>query len=191
MAAPQHASPADAIIAVVLDLLERQGEEAVRVREVARQARLSLRTIYEHFADRDELVLAAVQRWMAEHTYAELEPPATGDSLHDGLMRILRGMFEPWERSPHMLVAFYRAHSRAGGKQRLDLQTFSAVAPISGEIMAGVDRRYAEDIALVLGNMSWALVGRFARGEVAVTDILPTLERAVYRLTADNTAEQP
>jgi hypothetical protein len=127
---------------------------------------------------------------MAEHTYAELEPPAPDATLHDSLVRLLRGMFEPWERSPRMLVAFYRAYSRAGGKQQLNLQTFSAMAPISDALMTGIDRRYAEDIGLVLGNMSWALVGRVARGEAAVTDILPALERAVFRLTADNTAER-
>lgn len=188
MAVPPLPPPADRIIAVVIDLLERDGEEAVRVRDIARLAHLSLRTIYEHFPDRDELVLAAVQHWMAEHTYAELAPPGPEDSLYDSLMRILRGIFEPWERSPRMLTAFYRAHNRAG-REQLDLQTFSAVAPIHEAAMSGADRRYAEDIALVLGNMSWALVGRFARGEVEATAILPALERAVHRLTADNSAE--
>jgi AcrR family transcriptional regulator len=188
MAVPPSSSPSDRIVAVVIDLLEGGGEQAVRVRDVARLAHLSLRTVYEHFADRDELVLAAVQHWMAEHTYAELEPPGPGDTLYDSLMGILRSIFEPWERSPRMLTAFYRAHNRAG-REQLDLQTFSAVAPIGGAAMAGADRRYAEDIGLVLGNMSWALVGRFARGELEVTAILPALERAVHRLTADNSAE--
>jgi hypothetical protein len=30
------------------------------------------------------------------------------------------------------------------------------------------------------------VIGRFIEGQIAVTAILPTLERAVYRLTTDN-----
>jgi AcrR family transcriptional regulator len=184
--AADTASTADTIVAVVIELIEEGGEEAVRLRDVAARAHLSLRTIYERFADRDELVLAAVQHWMATNTYADLAPPAPGETVYDSLMRILRSIFEPWERSPRMLEAFYRAYHRAG-RADLDLQTFTAVAPLgSGAAMDGTDRRYAEDIGIVLANVSWSLVSRFARGELDVTAILPALERAVFRLTANN-----
>ncbi|WP_324198896.1 hypothetical protein [Nocardia amamiensis] len=44
---------------------------------MARRARVSLATIYSRFATRDELIVAAVERWMAPHGYAALErPPA-------------------------------------------------------------------------------------------------------------------
>ena len=34
--------------------------------------------------------------------------------------------------------------------------------------------------------MAYAVIGRFIEGQITVTAVLPTLERAVYRLTADN-----
>ena len=36
------------------------------------------------------------------------------------------------------------------------------------------------------GDMAYAVIGRFAAGNLDITAILPTLERAVFRLTADN-----
>jgi AcrR family transcriptional regulator len=55
---------------VVVDLLESEGYEAVEVRTVARRARISLATMYELFATRDELILLAVERWMQENRSA-------------------------------------------------------------------------------------------------------------------------
>ncbi len=43
-------------------------------------------------------------------------------------------------------------------------------------------------MVLILTNMAYAVRGRFADGDLAVTDILAVLERTVFRLTADNAA---
>src|SRR5471032_3097105 len=105
----------DAIVAVVQDLLESDGYDAVQLREVARRARVSLATIYRLFSSRDELIVTSIERWMSTNSYAELALPEPGESVYDGLMRGLRYVFEPWERNPRMLEAYHRAH-RAGGK---------------------------------------------------------------------------
>lgn len=36
----------------------------------------------------------------------------------------------------------------------------------------------------VISNVIYGLLGRFASGEVPIAEILPTIDRAVYRLTA-------
>ena len=66
---------ADAIIHVVLDLLESEGYDAVRVRTVARRARVSLSTIYKLFGTRDELIVTALERWMDANAYSALTMP--------------------------------------------------------------------------------------------------------------------
>ena len=53
-------------------------------------------------------------------------------------------------------------------------------------MLKDVDQDYAADIQLLLLNVFYAVFGRFADGELGITDVLPTLERAVFRLTADN-----
>ncbi|WP_063057480.1 TetR family transcriptional regulator [Nocardia sienata] len=181
-------APTGQIIDVVLDLLESEGYEGVNLREVARRARISLATVYKHFADRDELIVTAVQHWMSTHSFTAMERPKPGETLHDGLMRVLGYVFEPWERNPRMLEAYHRARTVPSG-QRLDAQGINAMQPIIAALFRNADPTYVEDIALVLANMTYALIGRFADRNLEITEILPILERAVYRLTHDNHAD--
>lgn len=173
-------------MAAVVELLTSGGYDAVQLREVARQARVSLATIYKLFPTRDELIVTALEHWMATHTYADLAPPATNETLQAGLMRVFRYVFEPWERSPRMLEAFHRAARTGEGRERLDLQGMNAIEPVARAVLEGADPAYVDDIDIVLTNMAYALIGRFVDGTLDVTDILPMLERVVFRLTANN-----
>ncbi|WP_327146299.1 TetR family transcriptional regulator [Nocardia sp. NBC_01327] len=173
------------IISVVLALLESEGYDAVQLREVARLARVSLATVYKRFPARDDLIVAAIEQWMADNSYAGVLPPAADETLYSGLMRVLRYIFEPWERNPRMLEAYHRARTGAGG-QRLDAQGMSAMLPIAAQLVAGAEPAYVEDIGLILANMTYALTGRFVDKTLEITEILPILERAVFRLTSNN-----
>ncbi|MQY27826.1 TetR family transcriptional regulator [Nocardia aurantia] len=185
MAGEQESETSQRILAVVLEALERGGYHGVHLQEVARIARVSLATVYKLFGTRDELIVAALAQWMAGASYADLTAPEPGESLYDGLMRLFRRVFEPWERSPRMLEAFHRARSGPSGN-RLDAQGLIAVLPAAAAVLDGADPRYLEDIGYVLTNLSYGLIGRYVDGTIDITDILPTLDRAVYRLTADN-----
>ncbi|MGW5436254.1 TetR family transcriptional regulator [Nocardia asteroides] len=175
------------IIAVVLELLNTEGYEAVQLRTVAAQAHVSLAKIYRLFHTRDELIIAALHQWMDTNAYADVAPPAPGESVRDSLNRMLRTIFEPWERNPKMLVAYHHARTGPGG-ERLDSQGLAAVLPAAEVTLRGLDTGYLEDLGLIMGNMALALIGRFAAGTLPITEVLATLERTVYRLTADNAA---
>ncbi|MFC4372928.1 TetR family transcriptional regulator [Nocardia halotolerans] len=185
MARKGEGDPARKITDATLSLLESQGYQAVQLRAVARLAQVSLTTVYKRYPTRDDLVLAAVAQWMATNTYTELGPPRAGESLADVLKRVIRYVFEPWERNPRMLAAYYHARSGPGG-QRLDAQGFAAVLPVVSTMFAGLDEDYAADLALVLTNMVYALLGRFAHGDLQIAEIVPALDRVIARLTADN-----
>ncbi|GAA2430646.1 TetR/AcrR family transcriptional regulator [Actinomadura vinacea] len=180
-----RARPREAIVEAVLELLKEGGYEAVHLREVARRARVSLATIYKFFPTREELIVTAVERWMAANGCADLVPAVPGETLYEGLMRVFRHVFEPWERDPRMLEVYQRAQASPGG-QRLRRQTTWTIEPVGRAMLQGLDPHYAADVALVLTHLGHAVVGAFAAGELDVTEILPVLERAVYRLTADN-----
>ncbi|MGS2806468.1 TetR family transcriptional regulator [Nocardia sp. MW-W600-9] len=173
------------IVAVVLGLLTTEGYEAVQLRAVAAEAHVSLAKIYRLFRTRDELIIAALERWMAANAYADVTPPEPDESVHDSLIRLLRTVFEPWERNPKMLEAYHHARTGPGG-ERLDSQGLTAVLPAAEVALRDLDPGYLDDLGLILGNMALALIGRFAAGSLPITGILATLERTVYRLTADN-----
>lgn len=185
----------DPIIEIVVDLLDTEGYEAVQLREVARRARVSLATIYKRYATRDELIVAALEWWMETNRYAGLAAPANftpGSSVYSDLMNMFRTIFEPWEQHPLMLRSYFRARSGPGGK-RLIQRGLDAVLPATKVILAQLDPGFAQDLELILTGVVFGFLGRFTEGEIDVTEIVPGIERAVFRLTAaydENSAPQ-
>lgn len=175
----------DRILETVVELLDTEGYDAVQLREVARRARTSLATIYKQYAGRDELILAALEWWMDNNRYAGLTVRAqdTDESLYAGLMRVFRTIFEPWERHPGMLEAYFRARTAPGG-QKLIRRGFDAVAPATATVLADVDTGFVRDLDTILTSLVYALMGRFAQGEIGITEILPALDRALFWMTS-------
>jgi TetR/AcrR family transcriptional regulator, cholesterol catabolism regulator len=175
----------DRILGIVVEILEAEGYEAVQLREVARRARMSLSTIYKHYANRDDMILAALRKWMAENRYSGVSRIAhrPDDSMYDALMRLLRTIFEPWEQHPAMLAAFYRARSSPGGDSLLH-QGLDVVVPAAMEIFADVDDGFVADFEAAISSLVYGLLGRFAAGEIEITDIMPSIDRTVYWITS-------
>lgn len=178
----------NAILDVVLGLLESEGYDAVQVRTVARRARISLATLYQLFGTLDNLILLALERWMEANAYADLSMPEPGEPPYETLVRVLRTVFEPWEKNPRMLEAYHWARSRPGGEE-LVLHGTEIVMPIVDAALPGADPEYLRDLEMVHAHVTRAAIARFAEGEIEVTDILPILERALLRLMTDNRPE--
>lgn len=172
----------DRIRDVVITMLESGGTDAVNLQEVARRARVSLTTVYKHFETRDELIVAAVAHWMHTHVYQRLADAEPSEPIGRALIDHYRRIFEPWERSPRMAEAFVRARMSPAGDQLVD-QGFAAAEPVARSFFDGADPEFAEDVMGILQNVMYGLFVRYAAGEIAVTEILPTLERTVRRVT--------
>lgn len=174
----------DRILGIVVEILENEGYDAVQLREVAKRARMSLSTIYKHYPNRDDMILAALQRWLDENRYSRVARSARspGESVYDALIRLLRALFEPWERHPAMLAAFYRARTSANGHKLLR-QGLDVVVPAAMEVFADVDEDFVADIDTTISSLVYGLLGRFAAGEIPITDIMPSLERAIFWMT--------
>ena len=177
-------SAQERIIGEVLARLESGGPDAVVLREVARGARVSLRDVYQHFGSRDELIVTAVAEWMDTNVYRPMAEPADNTSLYDALLRQFRHVFEPWEQNPRLLDAFVYGRSTAMGA-RLLTQGEAAAGPTFAPIVEGLDASYVDDVMLILTNLVYALMGRVAAGQLPLTEIMPTIERVIRRLTVD------
>ena len=181
----------DRILDIVVELLETEGYDAVQLREVARRARTSLATIYKRYGTRDELILAALDQWMEENRYSGLTQPHDKDeSLYAGVMRVLRTIFEPWERHPAVLKAYFRARTSPGG-QKLVRRGFDAAVPAVMEVLADADPEFVRDMDTIVSSVAYGLLGRYAAGEIAVTEILHGLDRTVHLLTTSYEASRP
>jgi AcrR family transcriptional regulator len=175
----------DRILDIVVEILETDGYDAVQLREVARRGRTSLATIYKRYANRDELILAALEAWMDANRYSAVtrQPRREGETVYSALTALLHSIFEPWEKHPGMLTAYFRARSAPGG-QKLVRRGFDVVVPAALEVLADVDDEFIADLDNIISSVVYGLLGRYAAGEIAVTDIVPSLDRTVYWLTS-------
>jgi hypothetical protein len=52
------------------------------------------------------------------------------------------------------------------------------------QVLADVDDEFVRDLETILSTVIYGLLGRFAAGELEITDIVPSLDRTVYWITA-------
>ncbi len=169
------------ILDVVIELLENRGYEGWALKEVAERAHASLATIYKQFPSRDDLIVAAVERWMEANVYRPIHEPTEHQTVFEALATLFRTIFEPWEQHPNMLQVFVRASSMDGG-DRLRTQGQAAMEPLQSAFGA-VDRVLMDDLNMVLTNVVEGALSRYVNGKIAITDILDNLERTVSLLS--------
>ncbi len=105
----QHAATGDAIIEAYLELAHRDGAGQVSIPAVARQAGVSTRTVYRHFATKDELQTAAAFR------FARRADAALDDALDaDNFPRYLTSL---WRDFAAMLPAVIAEHATPAGRE--------------------------------------------------------------------------
>lgn len=173
----------DRLLDTVVDLVESEGYDAVQLREVARRAQTSLSTIYKRYANREELILAAIEGWMAEN-YSEIveQTRDPNEPLHPAMMRVMRAIFEPWERHPAMLLAYFRVRTSPSSAD-LAFRSFDSVVPLGMAVLSDVDPDFVAELESILSSVVYGLAGRYREGLIEITDIMPTLDRTVFLLT--------
>lgn len=172
------------ILDVVTEVLSERGYDSLQLREIAKRARVSLSTIYTHFPSKDELVLAAVERWMQDRVYAGLPTLQVDVPLSERLTSWYGQLFAPWVQNPMMLRVFMRAAMLPGGG-RLTHQGLEAVLPSSQRMFDGYGQELADDVNLIMTNVVFGLLSQFANGQVDVTDFVTVVERTIHRITVD------
>jgi len=180
---------ADAILEVVMDLLEAGGEEGLQLRDVAKQARVSLSTVYKYFPSRDELLVAAVERWMAEHVYSALPVVDPAERLADRLTLWFGQLLAPWAEQPNMLRIFMRAALLPGG-DRLSRQGEHLARASAAKAFEGYDTKLVADLVMIINNVIQGLLSRFASGQISMDEVTDNLERTIHRL-ADGAEPAP
>ena len=178
---PQVDARQDAILVAAAELLGVHGYDGLQVADVARVARVSLRTVYQHFPSRQELVVAAMERWSAEHVYVAPPGPRADEPLADRLVRLLRARMSSFIENPTMLDVVIRAVQLPQG-DRLWQQ---GVAAAELSYFDGYDESLAADLGSALTYLTHGLLCAVARGRIAADEMLEVYERTVRLLTED------
>ena len=166
--------------------LETEGYEAVELREVARRARVSMTTIYRRYPTREALIVGALRWWMDENRYAGVATGAVeqlSGSIHDDLMALFRTIFQPWEQHPHSAPCVLPGTGGAWWSGTDRPRVRCGGTKFARTILQQADPAFASDMEMILSGVIYGLLAQFADGAIAVTDILPALDRAVFWLT--------
>jgi AcrR family transcriptional regulator len=68
------------IVESAVELAEKGGFEAVRLRDVAAHAGVALGTLYRRFRSKEDLLLAALEQEIADHQQRLMQRPPKGDT---------------------------------------------------------------------------------------------------------------
>ena len=97
------------IVASAVELAEKGGFEAVRLREVAAHADVALGTVYRRFRSKEDLLIAALDQQIADHQQHLLQRPPNGATRLDRVTSFFQGATRSLCRRPNLARAMIRA----------------------------------------------------------------------------------
>ena len=149
-----HELTRELILRSVVNQLEEGKLSELTVPEVARVAGVSVRTLYRHFATREELIAAAAE-WIAGHLWAD---PGFPENVED-IPAQFAAQATAFDQHPHLVRAM--AVSRAGSElrsfrraQRLESQN-RALLGVTGNLSRAEQRRAEAVFGYLSSMLAW------------------------------------
>lgn len=171
------------MITVVLELAREGGYDAIQVRTIAEQTGISSDTIYRYFGSRDRLISEALAQW-SDREFVEPAPTwLEGETGAEQLLAFCRHVWAVWEANPAMLETFVRAAQAEGSVEGgLADRGMRNLVPLTAHALRGVDPGYRDDVLMTMEHVTHSAMTFVVRGQLAVDDVYPRLERMVRRL---------
>lgn len=97
------------IVESAVELAEKGGFEAVRLRDVAAHADVALGTVYRRFRSKEDLLIAALDQQIADHQQHLLQRPPNGATRLERVTSFFQGATRSLCRRPNLARAMIRA----------------------------------------------------------------------------------
>tara|TARA_B100001750_G_C15495842_1_gene594091 strand:- start:265 stop:831 length:567 start_codon:yes stop_codon:yes gene_type:complete len=114
------------IIDTAIELAERDGYAAVRLREVAARAEVALGTVYKRFASKEEILVAAMAQ-EAERLLARFTEVPAGDTAQERVVNFYQGATDAFLRRPKLARAILRAIGAGEGAMTARIASIHAL----------------------------------------------------------------
>ncbi len=133
------------IVETAVELAERDGFQAVRLRDVAASAQVALGTVYKRFASKEEILIAALEQ-ESEKLVAKLGKKAVpGDTPQERLRFVFAAITRGFVRRPNLAKATVR--SVASGDPNITERVASFHGLITAVVMSAIRGEAAADQA--------------------------------------------
>jgi len=139
------------IVETAVALAERDGYQAVRLRDVAATAQVALGTVYKRFASKEEILIAALEQ-ESEKLVAKIgKRPVPGDNPQQRVRFVFSALTKGLLRRPNLAKALVR--SLASGDPNITERVASFHALITALVMAAIRGEAPADEAVWGGNV--------------------------------------
>ena len=156
----------DAIVAATARVLVRDGYDALSTNRVAREARVSVGSLYQYFPGKEALVAAVMEQYasrMQENIAARLQDAGTAATAEEVATEMIRAMLAAQQSEPRLHRALVEQVPRIGALRRLH-ELFTnyerLVAAWLGENLERIEVRDVDTAAFVLVAAVEGLVNR-------------------------------
>jgi AcrR family transcriptional regulator len=185
------------IVETAVALAERDGYQAVRLRDVAATAQVALGTVYKRFASKEEILIAALEQ-ESEKLVAKIgKKPVPGNDPRERVRFVFSALTKGLLRRPNLAKALVR--SLASGDPNITERVASFHALITAMVMAGIRGEAASQdgewggeaderertIASILQNVWFASFVGWAGGLHDAPQLLDDVDKAAELLWAD------
>jgi AcrR family transcriptional regulator len=185
------------IVDTAVALAERDGYQAVRLRDVAATAQVALGTVYKRFASKEEILIAALEQ-ESEKLVAKLgKKPVPGETPVERVRFVFNALTKGLLRKPNLAKALVR--SLASGDPNITERVASFHALITAMVMAAIRGEAPGDhvewggaaderertIASILQNVWFASFVGWAGGLHDVAQVLADTDKATLLLFAE------
>jgi AcrR family transcriptional regulator len=181
------------IVETAVELAEKGGFEAVRLRDVADQAGVALGTLYRRFRSKEDLLVAALERETEELERRVNARPPRGDTAAERVTALFAAGTRGLCRRPNLTRAFLRATTTgdpeiaekvASFHDRMGRLIIGAIRG-SGAVTSGELEPTSEEertIALLLEHIWFSCLVAWASGNHSQTQIIDQLQSAARLL---------
>jgi len=139
------------IVETAVALAERDGYQAVRLRDVAASAQVALGTVYKRFASKEEILIAALEQ-ESEKLVAKIgKKTVPGDNPQERVRFVFSALTKGLLRRPNLAKALVR--SLASGDPNITERVASFHALITALVMAAIRGEPAAEQAVWGGDV--------------------------------------
>jgi len=146
------------IVRSAVELAEKGGFDAVRLRDVAAHAGVALGTLYRRFRSKEDLLLAALEEEVREHERRIAQRPPAGDTPLERVVAFFESTTRSMCRRPNLTRALVRALAKGDPE-------------LTGKV-AAFHTRLEEMMAAALRGQSPGRDGPPTEEERAIADVL-------------------
>jgi TetR/AcrR family transcriptional regulator, cholesterol catabolism regulator len=161
----------------------RKGYDAVSMRQLAREAQVSMTTVYQFCSSKDHLIAEAHLEWMETFREQLLRRPPRGRSAASRVRTYIRQITDAWENQPVLTLTLQRAlYSVDPGVREVRAQTAAAYRAIMDTAIGDEDVDDRATVIEILGHVIDSVTYGWVCGAFDAAEGRRILERTVSTL---------